>query len=69
VKAGADLEEAADAAVDLGTAGGGLGDAGEDFEEGAFTAAVAADDAEDFAGLDFEAQVIEGPEGLLAGVL
>src|SRR5271165_2958718 len=67
VKAGADFEEAADAAVDGGVAGGGAGDAGEDFEQGGFAGAVAADQAEDFAFADVQGDVFEGPEGFLFG--
>jgi hypothetical protein len=62
VEAGADFEERADAAVEFDGAGGGFGDAGEDFEEGGLAGAVAADDAHDFTGLDVEGDVLEGPE-------
>ena len=69
VKAGADFEQAADAAAELDAAVGGLGDAAQDFEQGRFAGAVAADDADDFAGLDFEANILERPEfaGLVPG--
>src|SRR5271165_1914071 len=67
VEAGADFEEAADAAVDGGVAGGGAGDAGEDFEQGGFAGAVATDQAQDFAFADIEGDVFEGPEGFLFG--
>src|SRR5271165_2029153 len=67
VEAGADFEEAADAAVDGGVAGGGAGDAGEDLEQGGFAGAVAANQAEDFAFADIEGDVFEGPEGFLFG--
>ena len=40
----------------------GGGDAGEDFQQGAFAGAVAADDADDFALFDFEIYVAERPE-------
>ena len=46
VEARADLEQAADAAVDLDPALGRLGDAREDLEQGALAGAVAADDAD-----------------------
>src|SRR6266700_1353244 len=52
MKAGADFEERADAAVNLRPAFGGAGDAGEDFEKSGFAGAVAADEAEDFAFVD-----------------
>ncbi len=38
MEAGADLQQAADAALDLDLAAGGGGDAGEDLEQGAFPA-------------------------------
>ena len=41
VEAGADLEEAGDAAAEGNKAFGGLGDAAEDFEHGAFAGSVA----------------------------
>ena len=62
MKAGADLEQAADPAFDLDLAAGGGGDAGEDLEQGALAGAVAADDAEDLALADLEAGVAPGPE-------
>src|SRR5690348_13412906 len=64
MEAGADFEERAGAAGDFDFAGGGFGDAGEDFEEGGFAGAVASDDADDFAAEDVEGDVFEGPEGL-----
>jgi hypothetical protein len=67
VEASADLEEAADAAVDLGVAGGGTGDTGKDFEERGFAGAVAADETEDFAFVNVKRNVFEGPEGFLLG--
>jgi hypothetical protein len=54
VKAGADFEQAGDAAFDLDLAGSGGGDARQDLEQGALARAVAADDAEHFALLDLE---------------
>ena len=49
MKAGADLEQAGDAAAKIDAAGGRLGDAAEDLEQGGLAGAVAADDAEDLA--------------------
>ena len=54
MKAGADFEQAADAAAQLDTPAGRLGDAAEDFQQRRFAGAVAADDADDLAGLYFE---------------
>ena len=45
-----------------GAALGRLGDAREDLEQRALAGAVAADDADDLAALDFEGDVTEGPE-------
>ena len=56
-----------DAAVQVDLAGGGLGDAAEDFEQRAFARAVAADDADDVAPLDVEADVLERPKGFGVG--
>ena len=66
VEAGANFEEGGDAAVNGDAAGGGGGDAGEDFEEGGFAGAVAADDADAVTGVDFEGDIVEGPEGVFA---
>ena len=54
MKAGADFQQAADAADDFRIAGGGLGDAREDFEQGGFAGAIAADDPDDFTRIDIE---------------
>ena len=67
VEAGTDLEETGDAAFDFDVARGGFGDAAEDFEESAFAGAVAADDADDFAWLDIEGEIFEGPEFFAGG--
>jgi len=67
VEACADFEERADGSEELDGAGGGVGDAGEDFEECGFSCAVAADDAEDFAAVYVEVEVFEGPEGFGVG--
>ena len=62
VKAGADFEQARDAALDRDLAFGRLGDAGEDLQQRRFAGAVAADDAEHLAALDLEADILERPE-------
>src|SRR5436309_13253833 len=54
VKTGADFEQCADAAINVGVSGGGLGNARENLEERALTRAVAPDDPDYFALLDFE---------------
>ena len=64
VEARADFEEGGNASAQGGLAEGGFGDAGEDFEEGGLARAVGADDAEDFAFLDGEGDVVEGEEFL-----
>lgn len=64
VKTGANFEEGPDAAVDGGAARGGFGDLGEDFEEGGFPGAVAANDTDDFAATDFEGDIFKGPDGV-----
>jgi len=46
----------------LGPAAGRLGDAREDFEQGALARAVAADHADDLAALHLKGDVLEGPE-------
>src|SRR5579863_8242638 len=65
MEAGADFEEAADAAVNGGLADGGLGDARQNLQERRFAGAVASDEAENFAFLYVEGDVLERPEGLL----
>src|SRR5262249_35458903 len=61
VKARPDLEQADNAAAQLGAAGGRLDDAAEDLEQRRFAGAVAADQADHLAGLDLEADVLQGP--------
>ncbi len=67
VEAGADFQQAADAAVEFDVAGRGLGDAGKDLEQRALARAVSADDADDFALFDLEADVLQGPEAVVVG--
>src|SRR5262249_47029703 len=54
-------EQADNAAAQLGAAGGRLDDAAEDLEQRRFAGAVAADQADHLAGLDLEADVLQGP--------
>ena len=44
------------------SSGGGVGDSGEDFEEGCFSGAVSSDDSDDLSGLDLKGDIFEGPE-------
>src|SRR5262249_46589868 len=62
VEAGANLEQAADPTVQLDTSLGRLGDPREDLQERALASAVAADDADHLARLDFRRHVLTGPE-------
>src|SRR6266436_2463145 len=64
MKAGADFEKRADAAVNLRPTSGGAGDAREYFQKSGLASAVAADEAEYFAFADFERHILQGPEGL-----
>ena len=66
MKTGADFEQAADAAADFDPAGARFGDAAENFEQGRFPGAVAADDADLFALCDRERNIAQGPKFLLA---
>ena len=62
VKAGADLEQARNPALDCDAPLGRLGDAREDLQQCALAGAVAADDADHLAALDLEAHILERPE-------
>src|SRR2546425_2006413 len=68
MKAGADLEQAADATIDVYFAVGWFGDAGEHFKQSGFARAVASNDADDFTPLDLEGNVAQSPEGGGLGV-
>ena len=61
VEAGAHLQQAADPTMDLSLPLCRLGDPRKDFEQRALPCTVAADDADDFAVLDFEGDVLESP--------
>jgi hypothetical protein len=43
-----------------------LGDTGEDFEQGALSRSIATNDADDFAAFDYEGNVSQGPNGVVA---
>src|SRR5437773_2209014 len=62
MKAGANLQQRADAAMYHGASCGGLGDAREEFEQRAFAGSVAADNAHGLAVLDLERDVLERPD-------
>src|ERR1700693_395083 len=62
VKAGAYFQQASHAAMNFGPACGGLSNAGKNFQERGLSGAVAADQAEDFAFLNLDRDVFEGPE-------
>src|SRR5277367_105526 len=62
MKARADFQQAADAAVNFGKPGGGPRDAGEQFQERGFSGAVAADEADYFTLLHVERDVAQRPE-------
>ena len=62
VKAGADLEQRAHAAVHLGAALGRLGDARQDLQQRALARAVAADDAQHLALVQLERHVAQRPD-------
>ncbi len=64
VEAGADLQQAADAPLDLDHAAGGRGDAREDLEQRGLAGAVAPDDAQRLALLHGEGDVIQRQDGL-----
>jgi len=63
---GVDISKIADrgAAAQAGLAGGGLGDAAEQFQQRAFAGAVATDEADHFAALDFKRDILHSPKGV-----
>ena len=62
MKSGADLQEARDPAIDADSTLGGNGDAAQNFQQRALAGAVAADDADHFALLDAERNILQGPK-------
>lgn len=65
MEACADLEKAADPAIEADLAFCGGGDAGEDFEKGALAGPIPADDTYDLAAVHVEVDVLERPEGIM----
>ncbi len=68
MKAGAHLQQAGDAPLDLDLPAGRGGDAREDLEQGALAGPVAPDDAQYFALLDGKADIFERPQGFAVAV-
>ena len=64
MEAGADLEEGADTSVGTDSAGRRACDAGKELQEGRFSGAVLADDANDVALLDLEVDIAQRPDVL-----
>ena len=67
VEAHAQFQQGGDPPLDAHPAGGGLGGAGDDLEQGALAGAVDAEDAERLAGRDPEADVTQHPGLVVAG--
>ena len=59
---GADLEERCDATADSYLAACGLGDAAENFQQGALASSITTDNSHNLAGLDIERHIAQGPE-------
>lgn len=68
IEAGAELEKGDDIAFGEGDTLGGADDAGDDFEEGGFTRAVAPDEGEAFAAIHAEIDVFQDLELLVANL-
>ena len=62
MKAGADLQQAADPAVQIDPAGGRLGDPRQNLQQRGLARAVAADDAHDLAWHDVETDIAQRPD-------
>src|SRR5207237_1388454 len=65
METGADFEEAANASVEFDLASGRFGDLRQDLEQCAFTGAVATNNADNFAFLNVEGDIVQGPKGLV----
>ncbi len=68
VEAGAHFEQTGDAAMEFDAAISGVGDAGEDFEEGTLACPIATNDAHYFAALDFKGDVLQCPDDVFGVV-
>ena len=66
METGAHFQQARHPAGDFHAALGRFGNPAEDFQEGAFAGAIATNDAQDFALLHLEGNVLERPKGALA---
>src|SRR5208337_4653384 len=64
VEAGANLEQAGDATVNVDDAPGGIGDSRKDLEQSTLTCPVAANDTDGFTLPDVEVNIVECPERL-----
>ena len=62
MEACANFQERTNTTMGADSAGGGTGDAGEEFQEGRFAGTVLTDDADDVALLDLEVDVAERPD-------
>ena len=65
VKAGAHLQQRPHPAVQFHPAGGGLGDPGQDLEQGALAGAVPADDPQDLPRLHLQVHIFQGPDDVI----
>src|SRR5205085_2323117 len=62
MKPGPDLQERANATVNVDAAGGRLSDSIQNFQERALTGTIAADNPERFTALDIERNILERPK-------
>ena len=67
MKSGSHLQQTRHPAPQGHAALGGFGNPAQDFQQRGFSRAIAADDANHLAGLDFEGHALECPENLVRG--
>ena len=67
VEAGADFEQTAEPAAKFYCAGGRHGDTTEHFQQCRFAGAVAAEQTDDFPGIDVERHIFDGPVDVVGG--